>query len=154
MSTSIVPTPADTDTDTVTDLETGQEKSLPSVIMKVPSMLVGGKAYWQVPVIYKPTCGEICCPGCCYRPLLTTYYNTETDTIKVGDKDGKKLLCCSFRPKPPKGQLHAGYQIVGNTKGTLNPWTMPCCFCCGETRSMMDPTKDPPPECCGKTHPQ
>ncbi len=133
MATSVVPVGG-------SDPEAGGgEDNPPSSVVAVPTLLVGGKTYYHRPQDNSVTLPEICCPACCYWPSLVTFYASPDDQIVIGEKDGKKCcFCCTLPPKPPKGELHPGYQVRG--KGTLNPWKRPCCFCLQQTPQMPDPS--------------
>ena len=112
----------------------------PSAILKMETLVVGGQTYYERPADFTKSPCEAYFYTCCYSPDLVTYYANASTTIQVGEKDGQKCCCCTAPPKPPKGELHAGYQVVG--KGTLSPWKMPCCFCLSQTPSMVDPSNN------------
>jgi len=112
----------------------------PSAVLKMETLVIGGKTYYERPADFTKSACENTLGCCCYSPELVTFYANAATTIQVGEKDGTKCCCCTAPPKPPKGELHAGYQVVG--KGTLSPWKMPCCFCLQQTPSMIDPSNN------------
>ena len=131
MSTSVVPVSSD-------DAATLTGNAQPSSIIRASTLLVGGKTYFERPRDTSISLIELLCPSCCYVPQIVTYYADAASTVQIGEKNGKKCCCITMPPKPPKGELHPGYQIVG--KGTLNPWKRPCCFCLQSTPMMVDPS--------------
>ena len=117
---------------------TGEQASRPSSITLTQTLNVGGRTYYERPFDNNKSCAEEVCGCCCYTPNITTYYADASSMVQIGEKDGQKCCCCTAPPKPPKGELHAGYQVVG--KGTISPWKAPCCFCLQQTPQMNDPS--------------